>query len=507
MAVLVSRKDVASRWLVYLSPVSIVLVAHFLLLSPASVFVLASESGPASLAPPPGATSPPIVMLVLDELGTSSLLDGHGTVDAELYPSFAALADTSTWYRNTTTVASATPAALAGLLSGEYPGTTFDSVGVPGRFGGSLFSLFGETHEVRAFEPLTTFCYESPSCTPSPHLSTLEQVAQLGGVGAHLFGQVLDPRSKVVTLPVMAAVRDGRDPSDYVERFLASMDSTNDSADPSLHFLHLLSPHAPYTRLPSGRRHGGCELGDGAPSWQGPWPDDEVAWRARQRHTFQLQNTDRLLGEIVDHLRAQDRFDDTLLVVTADHGSAFLPGAFNRTMNEENQAHIAWVPLFIKAPGQQRGVVDDDPVELVAVVPMLAELTRRVVPWDVDGAPAGARRGESVATLARWPGLTALGEGDQARVTIDRADGFERVLAYAPMGTPGTAAQWRPYQRGRYASLLGSTVSDLRVEADGPAGAIDVGEAIVVEAGSSEGHALVTGWVEPASEVAVASMV
>ena len=46
-----------------------------------------------------------VVFVVFDELPTESLLDGSGRVDAALFPNFARLAATSTWYRNASTVA------------------------------------------------------------------------------------------------------------------------------------------------------------------------------------------------------------------------------------------------------------------------------------------------------------------------------------------------------------------------------------------------------------------
>ena len=54
-----------------------------------------------------------IVLLTFDELPTTSLLDGNGKIDADLYPNFAKLAAGSTWYRNDTTVAPFTDAAMA----------------------------------------------------------------------------------------------------------------------------------------------------------------------------------------------------------------------------------------------------------------------------------------------------------------------------------------------------------------------------------------------------------
>ena len=57
-----------------------------------------------------------VVFVVFDELPTESLLDGSGRVDAELFPNFARLAATSTWYRNESTVAPYTQTAVPAIV-------------------------------------------------------------------------------------------------------------------------------------------------------------------------------------------------------------------------------------------------------------------------------------------------------------------------------------------------------------------------------------------------------
>ena len=64
---------------------------------------------------------PPIVVIVLDEFPTESLTTPSGEIDAERYPNFAALAETSTWFRNGYTVFDSTFKALPSILDGRMP--------------------------------------------------------------------------------------------------------------------------------------------------------------------------------------------------------------------------------------------------------------------------------------------------------------------------------------------------------------------------------------------------
>ena len=55
---------------------------------------------------------PPVVLLILDEFPVDSLLRPDGSIDAARFPNFAALASTSTWFRNSSTIYDSTPKAI-----------------------------------------------------------------------------------------------------------------------------------------------------------------------------------------------------------------------------------------------------------------------------------------------------------------------------------------------------------------------------------------------------------
>jgi hypothetical protein len=140
-----------------------------------------------------------------------------------------------------------------------------------------------------------------------------------------------------------------------------------------------------------------------------PYPglDDERwtggQWLADQgfeRHALQLGYVDRLLGRLLDRLRETGLYDKSLIVLTADHGVSFRAGQGRRAAGTANLADIAFVPLFIKAPGQRSGRVDDRIVRSVDILPTVAERLRTRLPWRVDGKPAGARGDARDARIA-----------------------------------------------------------------------------------------------------------
>ena len=131
--------------------------------------------------------------------------------------------------------------------------------------------------------------------------------------------------------------------------------STSRAPRPPLVFVHSTLPHAAWRFLPDGRRYPieGKEFpGLDSKGWFGPqWQVDQ----AFQRHLLQVQYTDRLVGALLDKLRARGLFDKAVIVVTADHGVALMSGEPRRPVNRANIGVIAPVPFFVKLPGPAQG--------------------------------------------------------------------------------------------------------------------------------------------------------
>ena len=86
------------------------------------------------------AARPYVVVLVMDEFPSDSLLDRHGRIDPVRYPNFAALAGDATWFRNAYSVYDSTTKAGPLILDGlrPRPGTSADRRDHPH----SIYDLF-----------------------------------------------------------------------------------------------------------------------------------------------------------------------------------------------------------------------------------------------------------------------------------------------------------------------------------------------------------------------------
>ncbi len=428
-AVLYARQSWVRLWLRYLAPAPVVFALLFLLLSPTAKLVLPTQAEPtgggqAPVAAAPG-THPPVVMILFDEFPLSSLLNGKGQIDQRVYPNFAELAAGSTWYRNATGVAGYTPWAMPAMLTGNYPA----KVKAPSyiEYPDNMLTLFGKSYDLKVYETISQLCPPSRCRSTAGNLDRVGLRAVLGD-SARVYKEIVSPYDATVdpasfidqTAAEETAAEDGKplDPQfrfnqlrlNQPSRFNDFLGGLTDSPRPTMHFLHLLLPHAPWRYLPSGNEYNFKTFGRAFKSDQTPAPVVELA---HQRHLLQLAYTDRLVGQVIDKLKAEGMWDKSLVVMGADHGEGWVPGEKPRSLGKTNAPDLMWVPMFVKAPNQDNGRVDDRNYEQVDLLPTVADLAGVQVPWKMDGA---SQTGEPTRTRTeKWwfdiPGRREVRDG------------------------------------------------------------------------------------------------
>lgn len=478
---LYARRAGVRLWFRYVSPAPLVFALLFLVFSPVSNLVLPGSRGVVALST--GEARAPVVFLLLDEFPLRTLLDAEGRIDGRVYPNFARLAGDATWYRNATAVVGFTPHAVPSLLTGRMPERS--AAPAASQYPDNLFTLLGESHDLFVYESVTAMC-PSDLCAAT---------ASFGRAGLpSLVADSADVWRRIVALhdveedPVGVFLRDetvgearGGDepePGDLTFGFdalranqplrLTEFLDTIDGTGRPLHFLHLLLPHAPYRYLPSGQQYEARNfLKPGGDKTEEPWP-----WmNARQRLLLQTAYTDRLLGEVLDRLEASGLYDRALVVVTADHGLSLIPGDGqpSKSVTATNAHEVAWVPLLVKAPGQDGSEIDDGNAMLIDVVPTMAEILGIEVPWQVDGISLVSEERRTHEKLF----VNSLGDGP---VEIDGPTWFPRVLDGATdrLAEPeaGVAGLFR---FGPHTELVGTRVAGHDV--DLAAGRVRVDEA------------------------------
>jgi len=166
----------------------------------------------------------------------------------------------------------------------------------------------------------------------------------------------------------------------------------------------------PFMYVPSGKRYQARDYQHWLEQDAGLFVEADAAFAnvLHQRHLLQVGFIDRFIGRLTDRLESLGMYDDTLIVVTADHGTSFREGHRRRSLGEGNVSDIALVPLFVKLPGQDQGFISDRRVETVDIVPTIASVLRVEIPYEVHGRslldfdlPERARRNFVVRSLTR----------------------------------------------------------------------------------------------------------
>ena len=320
-------------------------------------------------APEPAKAKPPVVMLVLDEFPADALLGPDGRIDAGRYPNFARLARTGTWFPNAHTVYDATTKAIPAILDGRTP-----KPGVPGTFEGhprTVFDLFGPRgYRIVSSEEATAVC--PPRWCPG---------AQPKGPN------------------ILSMLNSGR--PERLRRFVRAIRPGR----PSFYLKHALLPHGPHLYLPSGKAsRAGRDPLPGSESVPGFY-DRHITDYNQQRILLQIGFVDHEIGRMLDRMENGGILDESLIVITADHGLSSQVGVDNRRVaSEENVDEVAPVPLFIKAPGQRGGRTVRSYVRTTDVVPTIADILGLRMPYRADGRSAfsaAVRRRRSLVMVRR----------------------------------------------------------------------------------------------------------
>lgn len=466
------RFPAVKLFLSVLAPSVFIFPAVFLASSPITRVVPGNSSPRLELAKVgPVEDAVPVVMVIFDELPLFSLLDTEGNIDKGRFPNFAALADESTWYRYATTVAESTDTAVPAILSGRYPkqgklGTYLD-------YPDNLFTLLAGTHGLKVFESFTQMC-PPELCSQEFRETFRTRLRLLFDDLAIIYGHLVLPLQWTNRL---SDIRQGwgqfrwqawggvfyRQVVGSFERFLDSLELT---ATPQLYYYHGVLPHAPWVFLPSGKRYSrsSSELF----LRQGQWIENEVLVSyGFQRYLLQLGFTDRLLGRLVARLKRIGLYDEALILVLSDHGFSHRPGGNRRGADHGNYSQIMSVPLFVRFPGQTQSVVSHTNVELVDLLPTIAEVTGLPLSWSVDGI--------SLVANPAWRSATKLffKRGVSAPLVVDSRleTPLNRVVC-----SEGRVYPDRP---GRLIGVLESVeTSETEVLFKGGAGDLQLGEPV-----------------------------
>ena len=168
-------------------------------------------------------------------------------------------------------------------------------------------------------------------------------------------------------------------------RFFGWLEERADDGRPFFAFLNYMDAHRPYNVAPlAGERGAKLPAPDPTPSGdlldalyaqvlaRGEAPDPELVAKIEVQYDHGIAWLDQAVEAVVTQLEARGLWQDTLLVVTADHGE-FLGEHGLVEHSKDIYQEVLRVPLLVHAPGQTRGRVVDERTTLAALPRLVLE--------------------------------------------------------------------------------------------------------------------------------------
>ncbi|HJL18421.1 MAG TPA: sulfatase-like hydrolase/transferase [Sandaracinaceae bacterium LLY-WYZ-13_1] len=243
--------------------------------------------------------------------------------------------------------------------------------------------------------------------------------------------------------------------AETVNRHLTAWLDRAPTDTPWFAFVGYMDPHDPYFPHPYD--------GTGYARAAHQHPDPSEADELRALYDGEITYWDEHFGALMDDLRRRGLYDDTLIVVTSDHGEEFAEhgGFWHGTTLYDEQVHV---PLFVKLPGNQRaGTHVSHWVQSIDLMPSLLTRVGLEIPEGVQGGSLeeGSTRVyaeeshegnvlESIRELRDFEELKLI------TANPDNPRGLEAAELYRVADDPGEQENLADAERERVRALMSS---------------------------------------------------
>ncbi len=364
-----------------------------------------------------GSPRPNVLLITLESLRTDHVKFQDGTLPTT--PVLDALAREGVVYEDAHSVTSWTLASHASLFTGLYP-RAHATIGPTDALGESYPTLAGALRDEG---------YQTAGVSSGPYLRT-----------AHGLHRGFEHYDDSLSSPTHVKAHSDRTNPGMLERMLRFLDEERDPTRPFLLFGYFWDPHYDYVPPPPwNKRFVGPEC----------TPFDLQAYEQENRlkldsppgmlaYTLSQYNgeiawTDETLGALFKALRERGLWEDTLVIVTSDHGEEFFE---HGSKGHKNNLHAesVHVPLVVKYPHSRKTGRDKRLVSLVDIFPTVLQVV-----------------GASLATPLHGRSLL------EAKPAADRSIFYELLSIWYVQDSEGNvrtqSKQWLGVRKGRFKLL------------------------------------------------------
>ena len=313
-------------------------------------------------------SQPAVFILVFDALGYDVLLK-DGKPDADSFPNIAALAQDGVWFTNAST-------------NHFYSRLSVPTIVDPVKSLAQQYDIRLYTQFIWVEQRYINDCGKVMTCRGLGYLTENDQLRVAGNLALRAFYQATPkPVETAISRPMgwfldrlgwayPSVDRPGFHTFTKRQFSVFLDDVEGPEALGRIHVLHLLLPHAPWVFDREGNA-----VNSGSPVW-----DPETYPERYREHTMYV---DVLVGKLVNKLKREGIYDESVIVITGDHG----PRPFTPLPERPPEKSMTHVPLVIRAPGLNSHVSDVD-YQHIDFGSTLTDILGLPQPEDAEGVSA-----------------------------------------------------------------------------------------------------------------------
>lgn len=326
------------------------------------------------------AQNPNILLIIMDSVRADHL-SSYG-YDRVTTPNLDQFRKQATLYRQAFSNSSWSLPSHASLFTGLYPAN---------------HGLFDHNHklaesEITLPELLNQEGYFTGGVTSNPWIEQggldrgFESVKEIGGRDKKQSRSILEKSgfAKLLGKLKRALFFTGRETKEAMESIKGLL-LEQGTKKPAFLFANFMEAHHPYlpprpfhSKFSSSPLRSYLKVKDLAESTYGKDKvDDALFQEAIDLYDAEIAYLDDSLGKFFEWLQSEGLFENSMIILTSDHGEQFgeheLCG--KRLMGHEFSVYdtLLHVPLLVKNPGQSRGQIVNEPVELVDLLPTITQ--------------------------------------------------------------------------------------------------------------------------------------
>ncbi len=398
---------------------------------------------------PAGASDEPNVLLILIDALRADHLGCYGYARGTS-PAIDDLSERAVLFEKARSQASWTKPSIPSLLTGLYPIQHKVSMGMTERAIRQSSDVLADEHVTLA-EALKARGYATAAFVENTQISSSMGFAQ----GFDLYSENLGDAKAIG--------------ASFIKWFESR------PRRPFFAYVHFLDPHWPYTPPPPY---------DEFPRPEGTTVDfNNVNWKYFERevqsgeivltpedlaavqslYDGEIRYADSVIGHMLDALQKGDAYENTIIVITSDHGEAFME---HGTVGHGDAPYeeVLRVPLLVRSPGINPGRITDQ-VQTIDIMPTILDLVGAAIPGDVAGRSLRPlMRGSPMAAVPTFSDHRP--DGAYGNITQSVCDGRYKLIRTFRVEGVNLADKpaWDPpeIQRGTWLEIEGVSRDDGR---------------------------------------------